>query len=298
MVCQLDAAHSKSNAKAFLGYSILFVLTVLLNLTRPSLIQSLFAIAFTLVTLFCLQYLTVNSSSGYGIKVNKLPKRALALAVTIGAGSITGYSIYGFYCWRTTDSFFRPFQAQIDWGRTLAFRPWLLLFPRSLLIDLHGLYLPALLCLGLVYLLYASTQKASALKLGLPKQPWLYLLLAHPLVFIGILLGLKRFARNWVKTVATVPKQQWIDYLGQFPILYAIAFSSVHSLINFLANSGHLYSTSRHFFAAPYAFIGLGAILSIVSIPQLNRLMGMVRIVGMGLLVQQWFSYAADGWLG
>ncbi|HIK45817.1 MAG TPA: hypothetical protein IGR64_13175 [Leptolyngbyaceae cyanobacterium M65_K2018_010] len=86
--------------------------------------------------------------------------------------------------------------------------------------------------------------------------------------------------------------------MSQFTVLYAIAFSGIHSVINFLANSGYLYSTARHYFGSPYAFVGIGTILAALSIPQLNRLTWVIAAIGFLWLGEQWFHYGTDRWLG
>ena len=227
-----------------------------------------------------------------------MPTQFFGLAVVIGAGSLVGYSLYGFSCWQTVGDFWAPFHAQVDWGRTVGMRPWLLLLPRSLLIDLHGLYLPALISVAVVGMLSVAARQRQHLVLILPRQVGWYLLLLHPLAFTGVLMGLARFRQAWVKVIKVSHLADWSRYLGRFSVLYAIAFAGVHSLINLLANSGNLYSTSRHFFGTPFAFVGIGAILSALSMPQLTRLGWGLAVVGVGLLAQQWVSYATDGWLG
>ena len=290
-------APSVGSSTAYGWYGMLFGLTVGLSLTRPILLQSGFAIAFTLSVLLGLRLILVKSSRTL-TSIGLVPTQFLSLAVVIGAGSLVGYGLYGFSCWQTVGDFWAPFHAQVDWGRTVGLRPWLLLLPRSLLIDLHGLYLPALMSVAVVGMLSVAARQRQYLVVILPRQVGWYLLLLHPLAFTGVLMGLARFRQAWVKVIKVSHLADWPRYLGRFSVLYAIAFAGVHSLINLLANSGNLYSTSRHFFGTPFAFVGIGAILSALSIPQLTRLGWGLAVVGVGLLAQQWVSYATDGWLG
>jgi hypothetical protein len=186
----------------------------------------------------------------------------------------------------------------VEWGRTLAFRPWLLVLPRSLLFDLHGLYTPMLVFAALGWIIYGVYRQRESLTLSLPRQPWLYLLMLHPLGFIGAMAGLGRFGKAGLIARPTAAPAAMIKTLGRFSVLYAIAFSGVHSIINFLANSGYLYSTSRHYFGTPFAFVGIGAMLAVLALPSLYRVMWVLAAVGLCLLAQQWVSFSASLWLG
>ena len=117
---------SVSSDKAAGWYGVLFALTVGLSLTRTILLQSGFAIAFTLGVLLGLRLILVKSSRTL-TSIGLVPTQFLSLAVVIGAGSLVGYGLYGFSCWQTVGDFWAPFHAQVDWGRTVGLRPWLLL---------------------------------------------------------------------------------------------------------------------------------------------------------------------------
>jgi hypothetical protein len=295
----LHTAEQQSSRKGVvLGlYGVIFGLSILLNWVRPALLQSWFALAFTLSTLLVIQRLSSSSlvtSSGRF----SLPPRAIALASLIGIGSIIGYSLYGLFCFNTVGNFLGPFQAQVEWGRVLAFRPWLLLFPRSLLMDIHALYLPALLFVALLWVLYAVYRQQPHLTLRLPRPPWLYIFLVHPVLFSGMMAIVGRFAKRWTTAVVIKSPEGVLRGVGSFTVLYAIAFSGVHSIINFFVNSGYLYSTARHYFGSPHAFVGIGAMLAAIAAPQLNRLSWGIAAVGLLWLGEQWFHYGSGRWLG
>lgn len=279
-------------------YGCLISLATLLSFTRPVLIQSCFAIAFTLFILWLFQVLSQQPHQFTLRHFQAIPSRVFSMAIAIGLGNIIGYSFYGVYCLRTTGNFFTPFHAQVEWGRTLGFRPWLLLLPRTLLIDLHGLYTGLLLFAAIAWLLWSYYRGIKTPRLTLPKHPWMYLLLIHPFIFSAVIAGLNGTSNRFVRLVKAKDITLRAPALLRFSILYAIAFSSVHSVINFLANTGNLYSTSRHFFGTPFAFLGIGALLSVVAIPQLIRLTWFIAIAGVILLAEQWVSFASDGWLG
>jgi hypothetical protein len=276
----------------------LLLIVILLSLGRPILIQSSFAIAFALVTLWLLRALSRRPLTFSLSHLLAIPSKVFVTAFTIAIGNIVGYSIYGFQCLQTTGSFLTPFQAQIEWGRTFGFRPWLLLLPRTLLIDLHGLYTGLLLLAVIAWLLWSYYQDIKTPRLALPKHSWMYLFLIHPFLFSGMAWWLNRASNRFSQWTRARDITFQPQYLFRFSILYAIAFSSIHSVINFLANTGNLYSTSRHFFGTPFAFIGIGALLTFLAIPQLNRIAWFVAIVGVLLLAEQWMSFTTDGWLG
>jgi hypothetical protein len=77
-----------------------------------------------------------------------------------------------------------------------------------------------------------------------------------------------------------------------------LAFSGVHSVINLAANSGYLYSTSRHYFATPFAFIAIGIILAALSWRYVEKALLGVGGVGLILLGFQWMNWAANRWVG
>lgn len=294
----LESSRKADKLQTTALYSALFVTVILLSLTRPILIQSCFAIAFSL---FILWFLKTLRCQPYGCSISRLstiPQRYFSMAGVIAFGNIVGYSIYGFYCLQITGDFFTPFRAQVEWGRTLGFRPWLLLFPRTLLIDLHGLYTGLLLFAAIIWLLWSYYRGVKTPRLALPKSPWISFLLIHPLLFLGLEGWLARVSRGGIQLVKSRDITLQPQYMFRFSLLYAIAFSGIHSVINFLANTGNLYSTSRHFFGTPFAFLGIGAFLSFLAMPQLNRITWFVAVAGVLLLAEQWTSFAADGWLG
>jgi hypothetical protein len=146
--------------------------------------------------------------------------------------------------------------------------------------------------------LYAAYRQQPHLTLRLPRQPWLYIFLVHPVLFSGMMAIVGRFAKRWTTAIAIKSPEAVLRGIGSFTVLYAIAFSGVHSIINFFVNSGYLYSTARHYFGSPYAFIGIGTMLAAFAAPQLNRLSWGIAAVGLLWLGEQWFHYGSGRWLG
>ena len=277
---------------------LLLALTTLMSLARPMMVPALGAIALVLCLVVTLR---VYGKQGGTEPRSPAPLRSARLPWLVGimgVGSLLGYSLYGGYCWRTAGDFWAPFHAQVDWGRSLALRPQLLLLPRSLLIDLHGLYLPLLLMVAIAWLLWGVYRGSPGLRLVLPRSPWFYALLIHPLVFTAGLVGLHYWGRSHTRLITLPVTPGWSNYLGRFSVLFAIAFSGAHALINLLANSGNLYSTSRHVFGTPFVFVGIGVLLTALNQPVLNRVTWGIGAIGIGLLAQQWVAFATNGWLG
>ena len=264
--------------------SLIFGLSIAGGLTRPSLIQATFACFFAGLGVFA-----SRSTASYR------PYKSLqALALTL-IGTSIGYAIYGWFCYLKVGNFMGPFKEQVTWGRTLAFRPWLLITPRSLLIDLHGLYLPALLLL-FVAAVYIAHKKEQELIIHIPAKWQFYLLLAHPLLFTIATCATNK--QNQKARQLKIETTGAIQKLKNPVFLYSLAFSGVHSAINLAANSGYLYSTSRHFFGSPFAFIAIGTVLATLKSRMATRVTVAIAASGAVLLGIQWLNWANDKWVG
>lgn len=280
--------RAEPGAKRLIVLFLLLILSVFSGLTRPTLIQSSFACLFCFLWLACAQ-----GTGKFGLR------KTLPSLTCILAGSAIGFSLYGTFCFRTIGDFLGPFRAQVEWGRTLAFRPWLLVTPRSLLIDLHGLYLPALLFLIAIYTLFAFRKEDAAASFKLPQKRWTYFLLIHPLAFVSAFAFFGK-AKRYQRSLMT----HHFDATSAFRItsdpvvLYSLAFSGIHSAINLAANSGYLYSTSRHFFASPFAFVVLGSFLVAIQSRFLVKIAACTWAVGLLLLFIQWLNWANGKWIG
>ena len=280
----VGAARSMGLLGLLAGFSCL------MNLTRPALVQT-FAACFSVLALTWLRHRFFGDYAG---------ARFISLVRSLSAiliGAILGYGIYGVFCLQVVGDLLGPFHQQVAWGRTLAFRPWLLLTPRSLLIDLHGLYLPALLLFVVFSVGIASVRGLSQMRFALPGSFSFWVTLIHPFVSAMVCW----YVRPWTSLSS---KSHSVDVPNAFrrlsdPVfLYCLVFSGVHSLINLAANSGYLYSTSRHFFGSPFAFIALGVVVSSLSWRLLNKVLAWLIVSGVALLVVQWLNWAAGRWVG
>lgn len=280
----VGAARSMGVLGLLAGFSCL------MNLARPALVQ-------TLVTCFSVLALTLLRHRLFGDYAGARFVSLIRSLSAILVGAILGYGIYGVFCLQVVGDFWGPFHQQVAWGRTLAFRPWLLLTPRSLLIDLHGLYLPALLLFVAFCVGVAAVRGMSQMRFALPGSFIFWLTLIHPFVSAMACLCV----RPWTSLSS---KSHSVDVPNAFrclsdPIfLYCLVFSGVHSLINLAANSGYLYSTSRHFFGSPFAFVALGVVVSSLSWRLLDKVLACIIASGVALLVVQWLNWAAGRWVG
>ena len=267
----------------------LVTLSFFLNLIRPALVQTVVASSFC-------AFFVLLPSPGSADVFRRLRVVAPPLSAIL-VGAALGYGSFGMYCLKVAGSIWEPFNQQVSWGRTLAFRPWLFVTPRSLLIDLHGLYAPALLLfvVALVAAMYLRGREKAVL--SVPRNPAFLVTLIHPL-FAILSNGFAQHrsgVRYWSHVLDV--SSAWSKVANPV-FLYCLAFSGVHSAINLAANSGYLYSTSRHFFASPFAFVAIGVVLAALSWSYIQKLLIGVWGVGMLLLAVQWFNWAGNRWVG
>lgn len=297
LLAKLDRASQWRQLQWGSMVSGVFLLSIGLSLTRPILVPSLAALAFGGWLYWqCSRLSPVNAGQTDSPSFPSAME-ILGVASAIAVGNIVGYGIYGHTCGQELGSIWAPFEAQVAWGRSVAIRPWLLVLPRSLLMDLHGLYLPLLLGVGLLWGVAGDLQASLKRQVWLPRSPWVYSFLIHPLAFVGVLMSLHRFWPQGMISQPVMTTPRW-GSLRRFAGIYAIAFSGAHAAINLLINSGNLYSTARHVFGTPYTFVGIGLLLAAIPLGRLYRVSWAIAWIGIALLAHQWYAYATDGWLG
>ncbi|MDF5709059.1 MAG: mannosyltransferase family protein [Nostoc sp. S4] len=271
---------------------ILAVSVILMSVSRPSLVQLLFASFSALICVFLGSQL--EPKTHFQIKQWK---EYIILTGLIAICAIVGYSIYGIYCLLSTGNFLAPFQAQIEWGRTLQLRPLFLLFPRSLLNDLHGLYFPFILLFLAIILIYFHA-KRKEVSLYVPKHPLLWITLFYPPIAILIY-----FIRSWqLAKAGKITPQSVTPTIVQLQTNYVFFFSLficiANAAIGFLAASGYLYSLARFVFATPFFFIAFGMVTDHLDTPKTREfLYGCILVSGLGL-VEQWYRWGNNHWVG
>ena len=285
--------------KSLIWNSVLAISIVSISLSRPSLIQLFFAAAVAMVCTWLGSCLThrENRNSGSAANLNSwrvylLPTSLILIAATIG------YAIYGWYCLKTTGNFFTPFLAQAEWGKSLSFRPSFLLFPKSLLNDLQGLYFPFLLFFIALVLIYFHT-KGQAILLYLPKNPLLWLTLFYPPLAI-FLYGF-RYVQLWKKKALSdfsIPPQI-ANLKNNYIFFFCLGICMANSIIIFFTGNSYLYSLARFIFATPFFFIAFGVLVDGFKDSQKIRdfLYGCLVISSLGL-IHQWYNWGSDRWVG
>ncbi|ODH03263.1 mannosyltransferase [Nostoc sp. KVJ20] len=256
----------------------LSVISILMALTRPVLIQIIFACFFSLITIFLL--------------TKQLSKSHLFQTITISISAIFGYSIYGFSCLQSRGNFFAPFNDQKQWGKTLGLNLDLLFLPKSPLFDLLGLYLPILILIISFILIYCKS-KNHKLLVFIPKRfIWDILIIYPPVLVLAYVLNYWRGRKKEIIT-STFTNSLQKNYLFWF----CIYFSVINALIVFFTQN-RLASLGRYIFAVPFFFLALGYLYCCFPGKRKYKSLSFVILVSAIALVQQWINYGKDQWLG
>lgn len=257
---------------------LLSVLSILMALTRPILVQMIFACLFSLMTIFLL--------------TKQLSKSNIFQTIAISISTILGYSIYGFSCLQSRGDFFAPFHDQKQWGKTLGLHLDLLFLPKSPLFDLLGLYLPILILIISFIVIYWKS-KNQKLLVFIPKIfIWDILIIYPPGLVLAYMLNYWRGAKKEIITSKFTNSLQ-SNYLFWF----CIYFSVINALIVFLTQN-RLASLGRYIFAVPFIFLALGYLYCCFPGKRKYKNLLFVIIVSAIALVQQWIDYGKDQWLG
>jgi hypothetical protein len=277
--------YSKNNlANIVLGLS-----AVIMGVCRPSVVQIVAASTFTCI---CLYF-----TCGRNLKVFlATSKQYVVQSIILGLGSIIGYSIYGFSCLATTGNFLFPFQAQVQWGRTLSFKPLFLFLPRSLLNDLHGLYFPYILFLIVVILIYRFKNN-NKIFAYIPSNPIIWLTLFYPPLAISIY-SVQYFRMKKAGELIQYQISPKIQVLQTSYIFYfCISMALANAAIGFLAASESMYSLARFVFATPWFFIAFGMISNVFDTVLTRKfVLGCIVVSSIGL-IHQWHNWGQDLWL-
>lgn len=289
--------NSKINQNLKIGF--IFIITFLMSLTRPILIQIFFASALTLITIISLEILRSNRYSWQNLLVNlKKYQHETKMTVTIWVAALLGYSVYGSFCLKTRGNFFAPFDDQRLWGKSLGIHLEILLFPKSPLFDIIAFYLPLIiLLLSLTFTYYKFSKQNNIMFLPRYNLWWSIFYLYPPvLIFIYVFNFIKS-----IKTKINLSKINLPDYTNKLAINYifwfSLYFTTAHSLINFFTFD-RLMSLGRHILATPFFFISLGYLYRCIPGKIKYQTLLFMTFVSALMLVQQWVNYGQDKWLG
>ncbi|MTJ07039.1 mannosyltransferase [Anabaena sp. UHCC 0204] len=289
--------NNKINQNLKLGF--LFIITFLMSLTRPILIQIFFATILTLITIIGLEMLKINKYSWQNLLINlQKYQYEIKTTVTIWVASLLGYCVYGSFCFKTRGNFFAPFDDQSLWGRKLGIHLELLLFPKSPLIDIIGFYLPLIiLCLSLIFTYYKFTQQQNIISVPKYRIWWSIFYLYPPLLILVYVYHLIKS----IKYKINVTKIKLPDYTNNLAVNYifwfCVYFATAHSLINFFTWD-RLMSLGRHTFAIPYFFLALGYLYRCIPGKIKYQTLLFMSLISAFMLVEQWIKYGQDKWLG
>jgi hypothetical protein len=280
---------------------LLFIITGLMVLTRPILIQIFFATTASIITIFTWDFLqkTGKLLTNILVTVQKY-KFELKATITIWISSLLGYSIYGNFCLQNRGDFFAPFHDQSKWGKVFGLHLELLLFPKSMLIDFFGLYLPLIvLFLSIIFVYVRTIRQEETISTPQYKLWWNILFLYPPLLICVYIF-------NWIclnksKIQASFQKLFILNYTqtlnNNYVFWFCIYFTVIHSVIIFFTQD-RLYSLGRYIFAIPFFYVAVGYLYR--CIPGKPKYQILLWFIGISVitLVQQWISYGQDKWLG
>lgn len=287
----LWALSSNPKSRPWMPMVVLCAVTTLMSLTRPIMVQMIGAIVAAIATIFGFEWL--KSPIGGPALLRQLwdkYARIITIAVLTSISAFVGYAVYGLFCLQSRGNFFAPFQDQSLWKKSIGFRPDLLLFPKSPLVDLLALYLPLLIWVVGLAVAYANIKSAEWF---VPRSPLWWMLCAYPPLFILIYLAAAQRKRPSQIPQTELGLALSENYLFWFCVYFALA----HSVISFLTQD-RLVSLGRYVFALPFIFLAIGILLE--CFPSQKRYSLSLGLSGVSalLLVQQWINYGYHNWLG
>jgi hypothetical protein len=279
---------------------LISVLTFLMALTRPVLIQILFASTGTLITIFTFEIIQLKTFN-FSQLLNILKKYLYEVkaTITVWISSLLGYSIYGNFCQRTRGNFFAPFLDQKSWGKKLGLHLEFLFIPKSLLIDLLGLYLPLIILVIAITIVYFKVKQQEPY-IYTPKHWWWNLSIIYPplLIFSYIF----NFMKNRKNTIfKQLNKLKTLDYtytLSQNYIFwFCIYFTAIHPIIVFFTQN-RLFSMARFVFALPFLFLAIGYIYRCIPGKTKYNTLKWLTVLSTLSLIEQWIRYGQNKWIG
>lgn len=291
--------QNRFNATLKLGF--LFCLTFIMSLTRPILIPIISSSVGALGTIFFFEHLKRKPTEGNNFLTHMSQYvQEIKITLTLWISSLLGYSIYGMFCLRSRGDFFAPFNDQKLWGTKLGLHPELLLFPKSPLFDLLGLYFPVLVLLISFTFVYFKIKNKAPL-VWVPKSPlWNIFLLYPPVLTVGYIFVnlLKRKSAKAKPSLTRLHTSEFtLSLSSNYIFWFCIYFPVVHSALIFFTRD-RLYSLGRYVFGVPFFFMALGYLCC--CIPGKKTYQALWWLIGICAiaLVEQWVNYGYNKWLG
>jgi hypothetical protein len=283
-------------------YMFVVAITIVMSLTRPSLIQIIGSAFATLATLSILKL--QSSTENVLSSIFDQFKTEIKLSLSISIAAIIGYSIYGYTCWQLRGDFLAPFHDQSNWGRKLGFYPDLL-FVRTSMFEAMALYLPSIIFA--TSLAFVKLKDKFQLVLNtIPQSIFGDIWLLYPAIFIPATIVRLKSKYQYLK-------QQW--YQPQFSSIvnidlclesnYLFWFSTYFSLITSIgifllpARSPlpNLGSLDRQIFAIPFFYVSLGYLCTSLNSNKVFRTVYFWILISIVATIEQWIKYGNDLWI-
>jgi hypothetical protein len=281
---------------------LVFLVTCLMSLTRPVLIQSVFSSIAALGTICFFESLKLETRnlSSFLTQINKY-SREIKTTLTLCIASILGYSIYGMFCLRSRGDFLAPFKDQRNWGTRPGLHLELLLFPKSPLFDLLGFYFSILVLVLAFILIYFKIKNKTPL-VWIPKSPlWNALILYPPLIILSYIFNYFRLKKKTAKEDGSLTELSASDYSqslsSNYLFWFCVYFPVAHSIIIFLTRD-RLYSLGRFIFGNPFFFLALGYLCCCIPGKKAYQTLWWFIAISAIALVEQWVNYGQNQWLG
>ena len=274
-----------------------FILSLLLSLTRPFLLQVTFSATFALISLLIINKFKNNLDISRYLKIYGLTGLTTFI---ICLGALVGYCIYGYYCLHSRGDFFAPFADQKNWGKKLGFYPQLFFIPLTL-ADFTSIYLPPIVLI--ISFLICISNNIKRVVFIVPKIWQWILLLAYPPAFIASYgLDLKKINSSENATNLTNLQEINLTQASQnlstsYVFWFCIYFVLIHSIVVVFTDQT-LASLRRYIFGTPYFFVVIAYISNCFPTRKITKLL--IWLLGFSSiwLVQYWLDYANDVWIG
>ncbi|MBD0302387.1 MAG: hypothetical protein ICV85_09470, partial [Tolypothrix sp. T3-bin4] len=198
----IGACLRQSRLNEILRLALVFSVTFVMSLTRPILMPFFFSSIAALGTIYLFDWLQLERRNRSNLlrHVHHYGEE-IKITITLCLAAVIGYLPYGLFCLRSRGSFFAPFTDQSLWGTKLGLHLELLLFPKSPLFDLYGLYFPVLVLVLSLFLVYFKVRNEEPL-VWIPQSPlWMILFLYPPLLVVTYIANYLRLRSNtnWVR---------------------------------------------------------------------------------------------------
>ena len=292
----------QSHLPKTLRLALVFGVTFVMSLTRPILLPFFFSSIAALGTIYLFDWFRLERQNRSSLLTNVHHYgEEIKITITLCLAALLGYLPYGLFCLRSRGSFFAPFTDQKLWGTKLGLHLELLLFPKSPLFDLYGLYFPILVLVISLFLVYFKVKNEEPL-VWIPQSPlWMILFLYPPLLVVTYVANYVRLKSKPSRGASSLTKLVTSEFTQSLSRNYLFWFSAYfavfHSLLIFFTRD-RLYSLGRYSFGLPFFFLALGYLCCCIPGKRTNLALWLFILVSAIALVEQWVNYGQNQWLG